>query len=127
MWPDMFQKAKDEGLDVIETNYVFWNAHEPRRRQIQRAGLYSIIRIGPYVLAEWNYGGLPDWLHKVPGMVMRSNNQQFKDEMQIFTTLIIDMIKKRRLLAPQVAPIVLTQNENEYGDKRNTENLRFFF
>ncbi|KMZ60479.1 Beta-galactosidase, family GH35 [Zostera marina] len=130
MWPDLFQKAKDGGLDAIET-YVFWNAHEPRRRQynfegnldlirfleeIQRAGLYSIIRIGPYVCAEWNYGGLPVWLHKVPGMVMRSNNQQFKDEMQIFTTLIVDMIKKKRLLAPQGGPIILTQIENEYGD-----------
>lgn len=28
MWPDLIQKAKDGGLDVIQT-YVFWNAHEP--------------------------------------------------------------------------------------------------
>lgn len=28
MWPDLFQKAKDGGLDVIQT-YVFWNGHEP--------------------------------------------------------------------------------------------------
>lgn len=28
MWPDLIQKAKDGGLDVIET-YVFWNGHEP--------------------------------------------------------------------------------------------------
>ncbi len=28
MWEDLIQKAKDGGLDVIET-YVFWNVHEP--------------------------------------------------------------------------------------------------
>lgn len=33
MWPDLIQKGKDGGLDAIET-YVFWNAHEPRRRQV---------------------------------------------------------------------------------------------
>lgn len=28
MWPDLIKKAKDGGLDVIQT-YVFWNGHEP--------------------------------------------------------------------------------------------------
>ena len=33
MWPDLIQKSKDGGIDVIET-YVFWNLHEPVRRQV---------------------------------------------------------------------------------------------
>lgn len=28
MWPDLIQRAKEGGLDVIQT-YVFWNGHEP--------------------------------------------------------------------------------------------------
>lgn len=28
MWPDLIQKAKEGGLDVVQT-YVFWNGHEP--------------------------------------------------------------------------------------------------
>jgi beta-galactosidase GanA len=28
MWEGLIQKAKDGGLDVIQT-YVFWNGHEP--------------------------------------------------------------------------------------------------
>lgn len=28
MWQGLIQKAKDGGLDVIDT-YVFWNLHEP--------------------------------------------------------------------------------------------------
>lgn len=34
MWPDLIQKSKDGGLDVIET-YVFWNLHEPVRNQVR--------------------------------------------------------------------------------------------
>ncbi|KAK9672423.1 hypothetical protein RND81_12G099600 [Saponaria officinalis] len=70
MWPDLIRKAKEGGLNTIET-YVFWNIHEPLYRQynfsgnldfvrffktIQNEGLYAILRIGPYICAEWNYG-----------------------------------------------------------------------
>ncbi|KAK0576168.1 hypothetical protein LWI29_013142 [Acer saccharum] len=34
MWEDLIQKAKDGGLDVIDT-YVFWNAHEPSPGNIE--------------------------------------------------------------------------------------------
>lgn len=76
MWPDLIKKSKEGGLDTIET-YVFWNAHEPVRRQydfsanldlvrfiktIQNEGLYAVLRIGPYVCAEWNYGYMKSWL-----------------------------------------------------------------
>ncbi|KAJ4812111.1 Beta-galactosidase [Rhynchospora pubera] len=130
MWPDLIRKGKEGGLDAIET-YVFWNGHEPLRREynfegnydlirfikeIQNAGLYSILRIGPYTCAEWNYGGLPAWLRKYPGMQFRTNNQQFKDEMATFTKLIVDMITKENLLATQGGPIILLQIENEYGN-----------
>ncbi|KAJ1401214.1 Glycoside hydrolase, family 35, partial [Sesbania bispinosa] len=32
MWPDLIAKAKQGGLDVIQT-YVFWNLHEPQPGQ----------------------------------------------------------------------------------------------
>ncbi|KAK6144452.1 hypothetical protein DH2020_021272 [Rehmannia glutinosa] len=34
MWPDLIQKSKDGGLDVIQT-FVFWNLHEPVRGQAE--------------------------------------------------------------------------------------------
>lgn len=33
MWPSLIAKAKEGGLDVIET-YVFWNLHEPQQGQV---------------------------------------------------------------------------------------------
>ncbi|KAJ8506240.1 hypothetical protein OPV22_007126 [Ensete ventricosum] len=130
MWPDLIRKSKEGGLDAIET-YVFWNGHEPRRREynfernydlirflkeVQNAGLYAILRIGPYVCAEWNNGGLPVWLYTIPGMQTRTDNQPWKDEMQNFTTLIVNKVKEERLLATQGGPIILLQIENEYGN-----------
>ncbi|XP_057839165.2 beta-galactosidase 8 isoform X2 [Cryptomeria japonica] len=131
MWPDLIAKSKAGGLDVIET-YVFWNMHEPERRQynfkgrndlvrflktIQAAGLYAHLRIGPYACAEWNYGGFPVWLHSIQGIQMRTDNEPFKNEMTIFTTKIVEMMKAEKLFAWQGGPIILGQIENEYGNQ----------
>ncbi|KAK5777377.1 hypothetical protein PVK06_045344 [Gossypium arboreum] len=130
MWPDLIQKAKDGGLDAVET-YIFWNAHEPIRRQynfegnldfvkffklVQEAGLYGILRLGPYVCAEWNYGGFPVWLNNIEGIELRTDNEIYKNEMRIFVTKIVDMCKEAELFASQGGPIILAQIENEYGN-----------
>ncbi|XP_022732714.1 beta-galactosidase 6 isoform X3 [Durio zibethinus] len=130
MWPDLIQKSKDGGLDVIET-YVFWNLHEPVRNQynfegrndlvkfvklVAEAGLYVHLRIGPYACAEWNYGGFPLWLHFIPGIKLRTDNEPFKAEMQRFTAKIVEMMKQENLYASQGGPIILSQIENEYGN-----------
>ncbi|CAJ2644623.1 unnamed protein product [Trifolium pratense] len=130
MWPDLIKKAKEGGLHAIET-YVFWNAHEPIRREydfsgnndlirflktIQDEGLFAVLRIGPYVCAEWNYGGIPVWVHNLPGMEIWTANKVYMDEMQNFTTLIVNMVQKEKLFASQGGPIILSQIENEYGN-----------
>ncbi|KAF8036359.1 hypothetical protein BT93_C2161 [Corymbia citriodora subsp. variegata] len=129
MWPDLIWKAKQGGLDVIQT-YVFWNGHEPSPGQyyfedrydlvrfiklVQQAGLYVHLRIGPYVCAEWNFGGFPVWLKYVPGIAFRTNNKPFEDAMQRFTQKIVNMMKFERLFQSQGGPIILSQIENEFG------------
>ncbi|KAL5139846.1 Beta-galactosidase 6 [Glycine soja] len=58
MWPDLIQKSKDGGLDVIET-YVFWNLREPVRGQYNFEGRCDLVKFvkvvaaaGPYACAE---------------------------------------------------------------------------
>lgn len=129
MWPDLIQKAKDGGLDVIQT-YVFWNGHEPTQgnyyfqdrydlvrfiKLVQQAGLYVHLRIGPYVCAEWNYGGFPVWLKYVPGIEFRTDNGPFKAAMHKFTEKIVSMMKAENLFQTQGGPIILSQIENEFG------------
>ncbi|KAG4113735.1 hypothetical protein ERO13_D12G001300v2 [Gossypium hirsutum] len=129
MWPGLVQTAKEGGVDVIES-YVFWNGHElsPGKynfegrydlvkfvKIVQQAGMYMILRIGPFVAAEWNFGGVPAWLHYVPGTVFRTDNEPFKYYMRNFTTFIVNLMKQEKLFAPQGGPIILAQVENEYG------------
>uniref|UniRef100_M8BEG8 beta-galactosidase n=1 Tax=Aegilops tauschii TaxID=37682 RepID=M8BEG8_AEGTA len=129
MWPGLIQKAKDGGLDVIQT-YVFWNGHEPVKGQYyfsdrydlvrfvklaKQAGLYVHLRIGPYVCAEWNFGGFPVWLKYVPGISFRTDNGPFKAEMQRFVEKIVSMMKSERLFEWQGGPIIMSQVENEFG------------
>lgn len=57
--------------------YVPWNFHEPAPgvfdfdgqhdaaafiRLAQEEGMHVLLRPGPYVCAEWDFGGLPAWL-----------------------------------------------------------------
>ncbi|KAL9330482.1 hypothetical protein ACSQ67_000092 [Phaseolus vulgaris] len=129
MWEDLIRKAKDGGLDAIDT-YVFWNVHEPSPgnynfegrydlvrfiKTVQRVGLYVHLRIGPYVCAEWNFGGFPVWLKYVPGISFRTDNGPFKAAMQGFTQKIVQMMKNEKLFQSQGGPIILSQIENEYG------------
>ncbi|XP_021812274.1 beta-galactosidase 10 isoform X2 [Prunus avium] len=129
MWPNLVQTAKEGGVDVIET-YVFWNGHEPSPgnyyfggrydlvkfvKIVEQAGMYLILRIGPFVAAEWYFGGVPVWLHYVPGTVFRTENEPFKYHMQKFTAFIVNLMKQEKLFASQGGPIILAQIENEYG------------
>ncbi|CAN0861470.1 Beta-galactosidase 3 [Linum grandiflorum] len=129
MWEDLIQKAKDGGVDVIET-YVFWNVHElsPGNynfegrndlvrfiKTVHKAGLFAHLRIGPYVCAEWNFGGFPVWLKYIPGISFRTDNEPFKRAMQGFTEKIVGLMKSENLFESQGGPIILSQIENEYG------------
>ncbi|KAK8582514.1 hypothetical protein V6N13_069291 [Hibiscus sabdariffa] len=129
MWPDLMQKAKRGGLNTIET-YVFWNGHEPVQGQYNFEGeydlvkfiklihqnrMFAVLRLGPFVQAEWNNGGLPYWLREVPNIIFRSDNEPYKEHMQRFVTMIVNKMKEEKLFAPQGGPIVLAQIENEYN------------
>ena len=85
-WADRIAKARDMGLNTIET-YVAWNAHSPRPGGFETGGgldlgrfldtvaahgMYAIVRPGPYICAEWDGGGLPAWLFRRPGTGIRS-------------------------------------------------------
>ncbi|KAF3447014.1 hypothetical protein FNV43_RR12194 [Rhamnella rubrinervis] len=128
MWASLIAKAKEGGIDVIQT-YVFWKLHEPQKgeydfrgrndivrfiKEVQAQGLYVCLRIGPFIESEWSYGGFPFWLHDIPGIVFRSDNEPFKFEMQRWTRKIVEMMKSEGLYASQGGTIILSQIENEY-------------
>lgn len=126
-WRARLRMAKAMGLNTI-TTYVFWNEHEPEPgvydfsgqndiaefiREAQSEGLYVILRPGPYVCAEWEWGGYPAWLLKDHGIVVRSSDPRFMQPARRW------LLRLGQELAPlQVGnggPIIAVQVENEYG------------
>ena len=90
-WRDRLKRAKAMGLNTVSA-YVFWNFHERQPgvfdfegqadiaefvKTAQEEGLWVLLRPGPYVCAEWDFGGYPYWLQKDTGMVWRSDNPAF--------------------------------------------------
>jgi beta-galactosidase len=130
-WRARFKMARAMGLNTI-TTYVFWNEHEPQPgvydfsgnndvaefiREAQQEGLYVILRPGPYVCAEWEFGGYPAWLLKDPITVVRSSDPKF----MVPATRWLKRLGQE--LAPlQIGnggPILMVQVENEYGSFGN--------
>jgi beta-galactosidase len=130
-WRARLRMAKAMGLNTI-TTYVFWNVHEPQPgaydfsgnndvaefvREAQQEGLYVILRPGPYVCAEWEWGGYPAWLLKDPSTVVRTTDPKFIEPAGRW------LKRLGQELAPlQIGnggPIILTQVENEYGSFGN--------
>jgi beta-galactosidase len=130
-WRARLRMAKAMGLNTI-TTYVFWNFHEARPgeynftgqhdvaefiREAQAEGLYVILRPGPYVCAEWEWGGYPAWLLKDHEIVVRSTDPKFMEPARRW----LNRLGKE--LAPlQIGnggPIIAVQVENEYGSFGN--------
>ena len=90
-WKDRLMKIKATGFNTIST-YAFWDMHEPKPgvwdfsgdyniaafiRTAREVGLNVILRPGPYICGEWDFGGLPAWLLNIPGIKLRCNNPAF--------------------------------------------------
>ena len=90
-WRYAMRMARAMGLNTV-TTYAFWNLHEPQPGHFdfsgqndlaaflkiaQEEGLYVILRPGPYVCAEWEFGGYPAWLLKDRTTVVRSLDPKF--------------------------------------------------
>ena len=126
MWPRLLRESRKAGLNCIET-YVFWGRHERQEGQYdftgrldlrrfiklcQAEGLYVILRIGPYICAETNFGGLPWWLVTKPGLVTRTWNEPFMTAMARWVHTLMAQVGD--LQVTQGGPIILAQMENEY-------------
>lgn len=128
MWPELLQRSREMGLNTIET-YVFWNLHEAEPgifnfsdqldllhfcQLAHQYGLSVILRIGPYICAETNYGGFPAWLREVPEMEMRTWNPAFQQAMERWVRMLTGYLHE--MFAAQGGPIILFQLENEYNN-----------
>lgn len=126
-WRDRFKKAKALGLNTI-TTYIFWNLHEKQPGKFDFAGnldivefakiakeegLWLIVRPGPYICTEWDFGGIPSWLLREKDMKVRTKDKRFLAANEKYMAEV-----GKRLVPLQIqngGNIIMVQVENEYG------------
>ena len=127
LWKDRLMKMRAGGLNAIQT-YVPWNFHETSPgvynfegdRNIsaflelaKASDLLVILRAGPYICGEWEFGGFPSWLLKDKNVVYRSNNPAYLSYVDPWMKVLLETVKPH--LYQNNGPIIMVQVENEYG------------
>jgi beta-galactosidase len=140
-WHHRILMAKAMGCNTIAA-YIFWNYHEPAEgtfdfktgnRDIvefakiaQEEGMWVLWRPGPYVCAEWELGGIPPYLLRIPDIKLRCRDPRYMVAVERYVTEMAKLIKP--LLVTNGGPILMLQVENEYGsfgnDREYLEELR---
>jgi beta-galactosidase len=131
-WQHRIEMAKAMGCNTIAA-YVFWNYHESEEgnwdfsseghdiaafiRLAQEEGMWVILRPGPYVCAEWEFGGLPPYLLRTPDIQVRCLDKRYIDAVSRYISRLYQEIKP--LLVTNGGPILMVQIENEYGSYSN--------
>jgi beta-galactosidase len=131
LWLDRLEKMKLMGLDAVQT-YLAWNIHEPNEGDFNftgiadfekfvslagELGLMVIVRPGPYICSEWEFGGLPAWLLNKPGIKLRCMNKPYLEAVGRYFDQVMPRLKKLQCSAG--GPIIAMQVENEYGSYGN--------
>lgn len=126
-WRDIFKKMKSMGLNCVET-YCAWNMHEKKMDEFDfsgnldisefikiagEEGLLAIVRPGPYICAEWEFGGLPWWLQTLEDMEIRCQNKTYMERFEKYLSKMFDEIRPH--LITNGGNVIMLQCENEYG------------
>ncbi|MFF6910320.1 beta-galactosidase family protein [Streptomyces sp. NPDC012389] len=117
------------GLNCVET-YVPWNLHEEREGTyrdvgalgrfldaVEEAGLWAIVRPGPYICAEWENGGLPVWVTGRFGRRVRTRDAGYRAVVERWFRELLPQVVERQV--DRGGPVILVQAENEYGSYGN--------
>ncbi|MBQ8575262.1 MAG: beta-galactosidase [Clostridia bacterium] len=139
-WTDIFKKMRAMGCNCVET-YCAWNMHEKQPevydftgnldiasflKAAADEGLMAIVRPGPYICSEWEFGGLPWWLQTDESLEIRCMNKAYIRHFDRYLDRMCDEI--RPLLVTNGGNVIMVQCENEYGyygdDKQYLEYLR---
>lgn len=130
-WLDRLTKLKECGFNTVET-YTCWNLHEKHEGQFdfdgmldiaeyvrlaESLGLNVILRPGPYICSEWEFGGLPAWLLSYKGMNIRCNDELFISKVRSYYHKLFEQLKGH--FSTEGGGIIMVQIENEYGSYGN--------
>lgn len=139
LWAGRFAALKAAGCNVV-TTVVPWNYYERTppaspeaadpldlsdlrdwlRMAHDRFGLYTIVRPGPYMCAEWDGGGFPRWLlarrPPGPGRWLRTADPAFLAWCAHWYRAVCAVVAPEQITRrpPGRGGVILLQLENEY-------------
>ena len=126
-WRIRMRAMRAMGLNTLCT-YVFWNLHEPQPgvfdftgnldlaaylRMAREEGLLVLLRPGPYICTEWEFGGLPAWLLKASDLKVRTADPRFLAAAGRYLKEVGRQVASLQI--SQGGAIAMVQVENEYG------------
>lgn len=134
-WKHRIQMAKAMGCNTISV-YIFWNYHEAEEgvfdfttgnrnlaeffRLVHDEGMWLIVRPGPYVCAEWELGGIPPYLLRIPGIRLRCMDPDYMKAAERYIARLAEEVKP--FMVTRGGPLLMLQIENEYGSYANDRN-----
>ena len=139
LWRDRLLRIKRAGFNTVET-YAFWNFHEAQEgkwdfagdhdfnaylKLINELGMYAIVRVGPYVCAEWDSGGYPVWLRFKPGVRVREDNAPFEALVDKWYEKIMPIVAANQIHRGGAVILVQLENEHPQGWGREMPNGYF--
>lgn len=126
-WREVLVKAKLAGMNCVDT-YFAWNVHEPQEGVwnfegdndcgafldlCAELGMWVIARPGPFICAEWDFGGFPYWLKTKENIQYRTYNDVYLQYVNRYFDQIASILRPRQIT--QQGSVILVQVENEYG------------
>jgi beta-galactosidase len=136
-WADRIADAAEAGFNTIETACP-WALHEPRRGRFvfqdqadlgrfldlcAERSLRVILRVGPFVGAGFDGGGLPSWVLEEPTLVVREGNEPFLERVSRYFRRLLGDVADRQ--ATRGGPVLLVQIEHEWLCGNDDEAARY--
>lgn len=130
-WGDRLIRLRHLGLNTVDV-YVPWNFHQPRHEECDftgwrdvaafialagELGFKVLLRPGPYIAAEWDFGGFPAWLLAEPGLTLRCSDPGYQRHIASWFAELLPRLV--HLQHERGGPIIAVQVENEYGTYGN--------
>ncbi|THH31612.1 hypothetical protein EUX98_g2597 [Antrodiella citrinella] len=131
LWLDIFQKMVASGLNAVSI-YIHWGLTNPAPgvldfddwRSLQTifdaaklAGIFIVLRPGPYINAETTAGGIAHWATSLVASELRTNATDFKDAWTPYIDGIINATVHNQISSG--GPVIVTSNYHQYHAEVN--------
>ncbi|KAJ7058089.1 glycoside hydrolase family 35 protein [Mycena amicta] len=137
LWPDILEKVKAAGLNGISVythmglinpsrgvvDFDSFRALQPLYDAAKAAGIWIVLRPGPYINAETTAGGIAHWATTEVAGTLRTNATDWQAAWQAYVQGIITQTAPNQI--NNGGPVIAIQVDNEYSQSPATHAAYF--